>query len=59
MANGPTNQLDLTNYLLGSLAAAVVLLALAGPTSPPIWVFLGLWWGALAIVDYRVNHVGR
>jgi hypothetical protein len=59
MANRPTNQLDLSNYLLWSLAAAVVLLAMAGPTSTPIWIFLGLWWVGLAIADYRVNRLGR
>jgi hypothetical protein len=54
MANRPAEQVDLSSYLLASIIAAVLLLALAGPTSAPIWIFIALWWGALAIVD-RVN----
>lgn len=48
-------EVDLSNYVLSSLVVAVFLLALAGPTSTPAWLFLAIVWTGLGLV-LRLEH---
>ncbi len=44
---------DPSNYFLGSLAAAVFILALAGATNIVVWVLFTILWAGIAVA---VSH---